>query len=82
LLSLPTAISKHFYIFLQHLLFLSMATGIAGQPSAETVYRRTNMQYKNAGWCAMACFTLKKEYKSRKTALLLHLIIIVLLPNF
>lgn len=59
-----------------------MATGIAGQAAAETVNRRTHLQRKNAGWRAMACFTLKKGYKSRKMALLLHLIIIVLLPNF
>jgi len=37
---------------------------------------------KLADSCVMACFTLKKWQICRRTALLLDLIMIILLPNF
>jgi len=62
--------------------FLPIATGIAGRLAAETLYWRTSVRRKNADSCSVACFTLKKNYKSSKTLLLPDLIILVLLPNF
>jgi hypothetical protein len=62
--------------------FLPINTGITGQPAAETLYWRTSVRRKNAEQSPMAGSIKKNRYKTSKMALLLHLIITALQPNF